>query len=212
MFFYITLFYLGCCYSILDSIEISLTKFTQHECSTQCKSGLVLSRDTCQLTSTIIFENVVPNQTTLVYFENMGHKLPTIFSLNIPTECKGFKENADHYCTKVEEMIYKVTIIVRALPRFSKAKIRGYITTSNGSRIYSDAQTLPEMYDTKDTSGHLRVNGLNMTTDSCNATVYDNNFNFEFDCYSRAKPCIIEIMANDLTVVNQSENHAVFTY
>ncbi|CAL1541501.1 unnamed protein product [Lymnaea stagnalis] len=195
---------------ICSAQEVQFYTLNQEHCQTKCTHGLINNLDSCQLDLKIQFYEFVPNS-TLFYFEDIDDQSQNIFSLDIPSECIGYKHKANNYCTQINKTAFNVTVIVPAQPKFSNVKLRGYLKTSNGDRIESKLFTFPEIHDSTNVTGKLLINEeITSTIEDCSMTIKKNDLILEFDCFGTVTPCLIVIQVNGSIVNTTSGNLIVY--
>ncbi|CAL1532946.1 unnamed protein product [Lymnaea stagnalis] len=207
-----TIFFLSTVLDFFAAQEITKFLKGQTQCSTKCKSGYLITSDTCVFNYEISFKEALPETSSLILEIREAHieVFNPLITLNVMTDCTGFSKDADFYCTEIDSNVYIITINANELSRYSQAEIRAYTVIVNQKNVYSDILAFPQIFDPLNFNGHLKINGKNMSTDFCNTTIDVRDLTLEFDCVSAAKPCVIEMQVNGDTVVKQSENHAFF--
>ncbi|CAL1541510.1 unnamed protein product [Lymnaea stagnalis] len=193
--------------------EISYFKLVTKECSTKCKSGYLKLFDSCTFNFEISFKETLPDVSSLNFelMEDSSNIYNHILTLDMKSDCEGYKENSDVYCTELDMNVFRITIKAKELSRYSEANVRVYITTPNKPNIFGDIQKFPRFYDSTDAIGRLRVNGMSIPSEMyCNATIKGNKLNINFDCTSPAIPCWIQIKINENIVVEEIENQVVW--
>ncbi|CAL1541498.1 unnamed protein product, partial [Lymnaea stagnalis] len=201
----------GCYFPSFHAQVLHLHKFSQENCYSNCDKGLIKDVDYCHTFVTLQFSDTIPD-TNLVYFEVIGDVSQNLFSIDIPSECAGYKKNAKYYCTQVDNNYFNITVILYAQQKFSKAKFRSYLTTPNGRRIESGILTFPETQDTSNATALLQINDVNIsTTENCSTTIDQHDLNLKIDCSSDLTPCFIEIKLNDSVVYKKRGNHGVYS-
>ncbi|CAL1541512.1 unnamed protein product [Lymnaea stagnalis] len=213
--FFLMIVVVGTTVDMMHAQEISYFKLGSEKCSTKCKRGYLKIFDSCSFNFDVSFKETLPDLSSL-HFELMeasSNIYTHLLTLDMKSDCEGYKENADVYCTEINMNVFSITIKANELSRYSEAKIRAYIKAPNKPNVVSGVQEFPKFYDTTDASGQLKINGIHMATGSnCNTTIAGKYLTIEFQCISQAKPCMIQLIINENVELQEEENHIAYEH
>ncbi|CAL1527431.1 unnamed protein product [Lymnaea stagnalis] len=192
------------------STVVTLYPVKQDDFITECQEGLLIN-DTIVFKSHIplnrseLFDNNTYVDYKVIYKDQKEHETYNVIR-KVSMECGDPDQQI--VCKKYDNsMIFSHNVI--AEERFINATMSVSIKRDETS-IGNDSQVFPTMYDTRNAFGNLTINDIDISINDCIANISSHDLTMKFECSSLAKPCMIEIKANDSTGASYHNKSANF--
>ncbi|CAL1528386.1 unnamed protein product [Lymnaea stagnalis] len=188
--------------------KIQVSKVRQQDCVTKCKTGLLSEVDTLKFNSTITLTPDLVNQSSVIfsYKSSSNTGLDSSFIVDMRSTCTGIRRDNNYLCSKSGNDTFTLSMISRAITKYSFATVRASIVHYNSTELNSDTEFFPGIYEPTNAIGVLTINGKIINQTNCSVTTNDTEILVVFECIGPATPCAYEISLNNSTQIVLGEN------
>ncbi|CAL1529296.1 unnamed protein product [Lymnaea stagnalis] len=202
-----------CCFMIRVQGQKIKLQYRQEDSETHCTSGLISEMDTVVFKSLVDYSENLNITYALFEIKRKEDQSFKVFQvINVQSGCL---TTESIQCRQIGTHVFEIVLEIPAYIDYSVAMIRGSLETSSKSKLHSEVQIFPEIYDAKNTFGRIWINGIEKISDnnSCDTVLKtSSNIHILFVCKSQASPCLIELSASDLHKPIRGKDHLVYTY
>ncbi|KAK6964514.1 polymorphic transmembrane cluster 2 transmembrane protein 4, partial [Biomphalaria glabrata] len=201
-----------------DKVEdkVLLYQYNQSDSVTSCQIGLIYQSDKLVVQGLANFsgENDLLSSISLEILKQNVSKFEPLCFVYPNKGCNGF-DGLSCYCQNTTQAdVFHFFVNQTAITAHSHAKLRAFLSYTNGSRISSNEIHLPGIYDPlESTKTRISVNGEKVESGpgECTVVIYRSQLSADYWCHSPYSPCWLEVSLNgSVQTPQQNTSHVHF--